>query len=99
MNLDSDVIHKVFIPKNCQKYLKTILKNDKYYRLECATYGIDKDIKFAGVILMKKNHVNARSRKTGYLNIVDNYNIIVGNMYIENTPFSKNIAYVCLKVN
>ena len=34
MNLDSAVFHKVFIPKNCQKYLKTLLKNDKYCRLE-----------------------------------------------------------------
>ena len=98
MNLDSDVFHKVFISKNLQKYLKYFLKNDKYYRLECDTYGLDKDTKFAGLVLMKNNYVNARSRKMGYLNIIDSHKNIVGIIYIENTSFSKDINYVCLKV-
>ena len=99
MNLDSDVFYKVHIPPNFQKSLKNFLKSDKYYRLECDTYGLDKETKFSGLVLMKKNHVSARSRKTGYLNIIDNHKNIVANMYIENITYSKDINYVCLKVN
>lgn len=98
MNLDSDVFHKVFIPKNLQKILKYFLKNDKYYRLEYDTYGLNKDMKFSGLVLMKKNRVNARSRNTGYLNIINSHKIIIGNMYIENISSSKDINYVCLKI-
>ena len=99
MNLDSDVFYKVYIPPNFQKFLKKLLKTDKYYRLECDTYGLDKETKFAGLVLMKKNHVSARSRKTGYFNIIDNHKNIVANMYIENIAYPKDINYVCLKVN
>ena len=98
MDLDSNIFHKVFIPPIFQKYLKEFLKKDIYYRLEYHTHGLAKNTKFAGLVLMKKNYVNARSRKTGYLYIIDNHRNIIGNMYIENTPYSKNINYTCLKV-
>lgn len=99
MDLDSDIFYKVYIPPNFQKSLKNILKKDVYYKLECSLHGLKKSTKFGGLMLYKDACINARSRNTGYFNIVDKNKNIVGNMYIENTPYSKHINYTCLKVS
>ena len=90
MDLESDIFQKIFIPKYLRKYLRKYLKKNIYYRLESVTKGLDDDTKFGGHLLIKNNIIKAKSRKTGYLNIIDRNKNNVGSIYLSSD-------YTCLK--
>ncbi len=91
MDFESDILFKIFIPSNLKKILNKILKKNIHYRLESVTEGLDENTKFAGLMLIKNNIIKAKSRKTGYLNIIDIDKNYIGSLYLSS-------EHTCLKV-